>query len=132
MILAAIGNGSVLLWMIEFFFLVIILWMVFGIIGDIFRSEDLSGGMKAVWCIAIIVVPWLAIFIYLIARGSGMTQRSIDAQQKAQAQFDEYARQRAGVSSPTSDIASAKELLDSGAIDQGEFDRLKAAALAAT
>lgn len=130
MILADIGNGDVLLWMIEFFFLVIILSMVFQIIGDIFRSEDLSGGMKAVWCIAIILVPWLAIFIYLIARGSGMTQRSIAAHQKAQTQFDEYARQTVGATEPTAQIASAKQLLDAGAITQDEFDQLKQKALA--
>lgn len=82
------------------------------------------------WCIALLLVPWLMTFIHLIARGSGMTQRAIESQQKAQAQFDEYARQRADTSSATDEIASAKGLLDSGAITQAEFESLKTAALA--
>lgn len=130
MVLADIGNGDVLIWMIEFFFLVIILWIVFGIIGDIMRSDDLSGGSKAFWCLFIIVVPWLAIFIYLIVRGSGMTERAMAAQAKAQAQYAQYAQNVASSTGATGEIASAKALLDSGAITQADFEELKAKALA--
>lgn len=131
MILADISFTDVMWSMLAFFFLVIVLSMVFGIIGDIFRSDDLSGVSKAVWAIFIVLVPWLAIFVYLIARGNGMTERSIKSNQKAQAQFEAYAQSQAP-SGPTGEIKSAKELLDSGAISQSEFEQLKAGALAGT
>ena len=130
MLLADINFGDVLWSMIIFFFFVMILWMIFGIFADIFRSDDLSGGAKALWCIAIIVLPWLMIFIYLIVRGKGMSQRAIQQQQQTQAQFDDYVRQTTGAASPTDQIASAKQLLDSGSISQTEFDQLKQQALA--
>lgn len=129
MIIADINLGDVLWSMIAFFFFVIFLWIIFGIIGDIFRSDDLSGVSKALWCIFIIFVPWLAIFIYLIARGHGMSDRALAANQKAQAQFNDYVRQTAG-SNPAEQIASAKELLDAGTITQDEFDQIKRSALA--
>ena len=131
MVLADISFVDVMWSMLAFFFFVIVLWMVFGIIGDIFRSDDLSGGTKAIWAIFIIVAPWLAIFIYLIVRGSGMTERALKSNQKAQEQFAAYAQSTAGApSGPTGEITSAKALLDSGAISQEEFERIKAAALA--
>jgi type VI protein secretion system component VasK len=133
MILADINFADIMWSMIAFFFFVIILSMVFQIIGDIFRSDDLSGVSKAIWCIAIILVPWLAIFVYLITRGSGMPVRARKSNQAAQDQFAPYAASVAPpVSSATGEIMSAKELLDSGAISQAEFDRIKAAALATT
>lgn len=130
MLLADISFGDVVWSMFIFFFFIIFLWMIFGIIADIFRSDDLSGVSKALWCIAIIVVPWLAIFIYLIARGKGMSERALAANQQARAQMDAYVRQTAGTAGPADEIASAKALLDSGAITADEFERLKQAALA--
>ncbi len=130
MLLAEIDFAEVIWSMVLFFFFVIFLWMIFGIISDIFRSEDLSGGMKAVWCIALVFLPWLTIFIYLIARGNGMAERSLKASAKAQAQFDDYVRQTAGSGGATAEIQNAKALLDSGAITQAEFDQIKAKALA--
>ena len=79
MILADISFTDVIWSMIVFFFFIIFLWMIFGIIGDIFRSDDLSGVSKALWCIALVFLPWLTIFIYLIVRGSGMAERSMRA-----------------------------------------------------
>ena len=70
------------------------------------------------------------IFIYLIVRGKGMSQRAIQQQQQTQAQFDDYVRQTTGAASPTDQIASAKQLVDSGSISQTEFDQLKQQALA--
>jgi hypothetical protein len=130
MLLAEINLGDVIWSMFMFFFFVIFLWMIFGIIGDIFRSDDLSGVTKTIWCIAIIFLPFLTIFIYLIVRGKGMAERSMKASQAAQAQFDSYVRQTAGGSGPAGEIKSAKELLDSGAISQEEFERIKSKALA--
>jgi hypothetical protein len=130
MILADISFTDVIWSMIMFFFIVIALWMLFGIITDIFRSDDLSGVTKAIWCIALLFVPWLTIFIYLIVRGNGMAERSLKANAQARAQFDQYVRDTAGADSVTGEIKSAKELLDSGAISQEEFERIKAQALA--
>ena len=130
MLLAEINFTDVVWSMFIFFWFVMILWMIFAVFADIFRSEDLSGGMKAVWCIAIIVLPWLMIFIYLIARGKGMGERTVRQQQQAQEQLDDYVRQTVGASNPAEQIASAKQLLDSGAISQAEFDQLKQKALA--
>ena len=130
MLLADITLTDVIWSMFMFFFFVIFLWMIFGIIGDIFRSDDLGGVAKTLWCIAIVFVPFLAIFIYLIVRGKGMGERSLKASQQAQAQFDSYVRETAGGTSAAGEIKSAKELLDSGAISQAEFDHIKAKALA--
>ncbi len=130
MILADINLTDIMWSMVAFFFFVIILSMIFQIIGDVFRSDDLSGATKAIWCIAIVLVPWLAIFIYLIARGNGMAERALQASAKAQAQFDSYVRDTASASGPAGEIKSAKELLDSGAISPREFDEIKAKALA--
>ena len=129
MLLAEVNLADMLWSMIAFFFLVILLWILFGVILDIFRSDDLSGGMKAVWCLFILVMPWLAVFIYLIARGRGMGERQVAHVQRQQAQMDAYPRETAG-GGPADEIAGAKALLDSGAITQEEFDRLKQAALA--
>jgi hypothetical protein len=93
-VLLAEINFSDMIWSILLvFYFVIVLWMVFGIIGDIFRSDDLSGGLKAVWLIALLLVPWLTIFIYLLARGSGMSRRTLQKNAEAQAQF-RYLRAR--------------------------------------
>ena len=131
MILAEINFSDVIWSMFAFFFFVIVLWMIFGIIGDIFRSDDLSGVTKAIWCIAIVFLPWLTIFIYLIVRGNGMAERSLQANAQARAQFDSYVRDTAGTGGGAAgEIKSAKELLDSGAISQAEFETIKAKALA--
>ena len=131
MLLADLNLGDVLWSMIALFFFVIWLWIIFGIITDIFRSKDLSGAVKAIWVIFLVFLPFLAVLVYLIARGHGMSERALQAHADAQKQFDAYVRQTAGVSTgPAGEIQSAKELLDSGAITQEEFDRIKSQALA--
>ena len=125
-----IGNGEVLLWMLWFFLFVLWFWLLLTIFGDLFRDPDLSGGVKAVWVIFMILLPFIGIFAYLIVRGNGMAGRAMDAHKQAQAQFDAYVRETAGPASPTSEIKQAKELLDSGAITQDEFERIKRDALA--
>jgi ABC-type multidrug transport system fused ATPase/permease subunit len=129
MILSTIGDGDVFLFFVEFFFFVIWFWLLITIFGDLFRDHEMSGGMKAFWCIFVIILPFLGIFIYLIVRGGGMAQRAAKSQQEMQKQMDDYVRQTATSGTSAEQIAQAKALLDAGTIDQGEFDKLKAKAL---
>jgi hypothetical protein len=113
------------------FFFVMYLIILFQIIGDLFRDKDLSGWWKALWIIFLIIFPFLAALIYLIARGKGMAERHAGEVRQAQAATDQYIKSVASQgSSPADQIASAKSLLDSGAITQQEFDQLKQKALA--
>lgn len=112
------------------FLFVTYLFILFFILTDLFRDHQLSGWWKAVWIILLIFfpIPFLIALIYLIFRGKGMAERAAAAQKEAMDAQQAYIKQVAG-SSPAEEIAKAKELLDSGAIDQNEFDRLKAQAL---
>jgi len=126
----AVGNGSVLLWMLEFFLFVIWFWLLISVFSDLFRDHETSGGMKVLWVIVLIVLPYIGAFIYLIVRGRGMAERAARQHEAMEAQVDE--RIQAAVAKPTSatdQIAQAKSLLDSGAINQAEFENLKTKAL---
>jgi len=128
-------NGSFLLAMFEFFLFFAWIMCLFYVFADIFRSRDMGGGAKTVWCIFIIIVPFLGVFVYLIARGGGMTQRSLEQQAQMQQQQAQYVREVVATSGGTSSadqIASAKKLLDDGTITQAEFDQMKAKALASS
>ena len=117
------------LWSMMIFFLFVIwIWILITVFADIFRRRDIGGGMKAVWIIFVILLPYLGVFIYLIAEGHHMAERNAAQMNTARAQQDEYIKSVAG-SSPADQIAQAKSLLDSGAITQAEFDGLKAKAL---
>jgi type VI protein secretion system component VasK len=112
------------------FFFVCYLMVLFQVIGDLFRDKELSGWWKALWIIFLIIFPFLALIIYLIARGRGMAERQAGEMRKAQVATDQYIQTVAGASNPAEQIASAKNLLDSGTITQEEFERLKQKALA--
>jgi len=128
--LTSFGNGDVFVWLLEFFLLVIWFWLLLTIFGDLFRDHEMSGWMKAVWIVALVVLPYLGILIYLIARGHGMAARTARENARALEQADARIRTAAGMpATPASQIAQAKTLLDSGAIDQPQFEKLKAAAL---
>ena len=114
-------------WLYIFFSCIFIFVTVF---IDVFRDHGLSGWGKAGWVIFLIVFPFLAAFIYLIARGKSMAARGAAAQRAAQVGQDDYIRSVAGSTSAASEIESAKKLLDSGAITDAEFATLKAKALA--
>ena len=110
---------------------VIFVWAMFlviliNVVIDLFRSRDLNGWMKALWLLVLVALPLLGVLIYLIARGGGMAQRAIEARNR---DIDQM-RQMVGGGSPADQIAQAKALLDSGAIDQAEFEKLKKQALA--
>jgi hypothetical protein len=119
------------LWtMIIFFVWILWFWLLFTVFVDIFRRHDLSGWGKAGWLIFCIVLPFLGVFVYLISQHEGMANRNLDTAKAQQAQFDQAVREAAGSGGATAEIAKAKELLDSGAISQSEFDSLKQKALA--
>jgi len=96
----------------------------------VFRRHDISGWAKTLWVIFVIILPFLGVFIYLIAESKGMAERKQQDMRAAQADFDAQVRAAAGQSDPASQIANAKKLLDTGAITQAEFDQLKQKALA--
>src|SRR5262245_21013680 len=108
---------------------VICFWLLITVFADLFRRTDLSGWGKAGWIILVIVLPYLGVFIYLIAQHQGMTERSMKDAKAQQQQFDAYVKGVAGSQGPAGEIETAKQLLDSGAISQAEFDALKAKAL---
>jgi ABC-type Fe3+ transport system permease subunit len=129
--LAAYGLGDVLLSMFVFFMWILWFWLLFTVFGDLFRRHDVSGWGKAGWTVFVIILPFLGVFIYLIAEGKGMAERNVKQAQQAQSQMDSYVRSVASSGSAAENIAKAKELLDGGAITQAEFEALKAKALAA-
>jgi hypothetical protein len=117
--------------MLIFFAFVIWLWMLFVVIGDIFRRRDIGGWGKTAWIIALVILPYFGVFIYLIAEHKGMTERQIESQQQAEGQFAEYVKGVATQDSPADQIAAAKKLMDEGTIDASEFEAIKQKALAA-
>ena len=133
------------LWSMLIFFLWVA-WFIllFHVIGDIFRRQDAGGGKKALWMIFVIVVPFLGVLVYLLApdldlvvvvlaNSDDMARRSIERAQASQAQMDDYVRSVSGSGGgAAAEIEQAKALLDSGAINQAEFEAIKAKALAST
>jgi threonine/homoserine/homoserine lactone efflux protein len=120
-----------ILWtMIIFFTWVVWIWMMVVILSDVFRRRDISGWVKAIWVIFLIVLPFIGVLCYLIFEHKGMAERQAEAARGQKEQMDEYVRSVASTGGPAAEIDKAKQLLDSGAINQTEFDALKAKALA--
>lgn len=117
-------------WFFWSFVFISYLMVVFTIIGDIFRDSSLNGWLKAVWIIFLVFLPFLTSLVYLIARGAGMAERRGEQMNAMRASQAAYIRETAGSSSPADDITKARGLLDAGVITSGEFDVLKAKALA--
>jgi hypothetical protein len=112
--------------MLEFFLFFIWIWLLIMIFGDIFRSHDMGGFAKAIWVIAIIILPFLGVFIYLIARGSSMHERQAQAAQDQQKAFDTYVKQAAGSGSSTDELAKLADLKAKGVLTDAEFEAQKA------
>ena len=127
MVLAEFGTGQVfwsILWFTMFF---IWLWLLIMVFGDIFRSQDLSGVSKAIWTIFVILVPYLGVFVYLIARGHKMSEHQVAAAQQADAQQKAYIQSVvSNAGSPAEELAKAADLKDKGLIDDAEFAAMKA------
>jgi Short C-terminal domain/Phospholipase_D-nuclease N-terminal len=118
-------------WTLIIFFLWVA-WLVilFRIVADIFRRHDTSGWVKALWIVFVIVLPFLGVLVYLIVNGDEMGRRDVAASRAARAEFDDYVRSVADAGGPAAEIDRAKQLLESGAITQAEFEAIKAKALA--
>ena len=116
--------------MLEIFLFVIWIWILIAIFGDIFRSDDLGGGAKALWVIFVIVLPFLGILVYLIARGAKMQQRSLEQAQRQKQAFDAQVKQAAGASSGVDELAKLADLKEKGALTDAEFETQKAKLLA--
>ncbi len=116
--------------MLWFFLFIAWIWLVISVLADVFRSDDLSGWGKALWALFIVVVPWLGVLIYLIARGGGMQERAMHraaGQQRAQ---QEYIREAAGASSTADELQKLTGLRDSGVLSAEEYQAQKAKLLA--
>jgi len=116
--------------MFFFFLFVIWIWILITVFSDIFRRRDVGGGSKTLWIIFVILLPYLGVFVYLIANHDGMADRNIAQMQKQQQAQDAYIQSVAGSGGAAAEIEKAKGLLDSGAITQAEFDAIKQKALA--
>ena len=116
--------------MLVFFAWVIWFWLLIVVFGDIFSRHDISGWGKAGWLLLVVVLPYLGVFIYMIAQGTHMAERREKRSQAARSDFDDYVKNVAASGGPAAEIDKAKQLLDSGAISQAEFDSIKAKALA--
>jgi len=116
--------------MLIFFAFFIWIWLLFIVFADLFRRDDTSGWAKVAWIVFIIILPYLGVFVYLIAEHTGMTERSVKQEKAAKSEMDQYVRSVAEQSDPASQIAKAKALLDQGTISQAEFDQIKQKALA--
>jgi hypothetical protein len=131
LILANYNFASFLWDVLVIFAFVIWFWLLIVVFGDIFRRRDISGWGKAGWIILVIILPYLGVFIYLIAEHQGMADRNVQQAKASQAQFDDYVKSvAASGGGAAAEIDRAKQLLDSGAITQAEFESLKAKALA--
>lgn len=118
--------GQGLLTVLSIFFFVIWIWILIVILSDLFRDHKLSGWWKAVWVLFLVFIPFLTALIYLIARGSGMRDRTIQAQADAKKEFDSYVRQTAGTGSTADELSKLADLKANGTISEEEFQAQKA------
>jgi hypothetical protein len=127
MVAAEWGSGQVF-WSILWFFLFFIwLWMLIVVFGDIFRSDDLSGWGKALWSIFVIIMPYLGVFVYLIARGGKMGARAAADATAQEAAFRQYVQQTAASSASTADeLERLAKLREQGILDDAEYAQAKA------
>ena len=130
LLLAEFGTGQVFwsfLWFVMFF---IWIWLLIIVFSDIFRSHDLSGWVKAIWIIFVILVPYLGVLVYLIARGHKMQEHAMEAAKAQDAAFRQYVQSAAPAPSTADELAKLADLKAKGAISDAEYEQLKAKALA--
>ncbi|GGV06624.1 membrane protein [Streptomyces litmocidini] len=115
-------------WTVMWIFLWI-LWIIllFRVIGDVFRDDTLGGGGKTGWLVFVVLVPFLGVFVYVLARGKGMGKREVKHAQARQQAFDDYVRETAGTGSGSEadQLAKLSEMRAKGDITDTEFQRAK-------
>lgn len=126
MLAAEFGVGQAVWTMFWFFIFFLWIMLVFQVVVDIFRSDDLSGVMKALWVLLVFVTPYLGVFIYLIARGSKMGERQMAMAKQQEVQAKEYIREAAGAVGPATELSRLNDLRKEGVIDDAEFAAMKA------
>jgi Short C-terminal domain/Phospholipase_D-nuclease N-terminal len=130
MLAAEFGTGQVFWSFLWFFLFFIWIWLLIVVFSDIFRSQDLGGWAKAIWCIFIIFLPYLGVFVYLIARGGKMHEHAVETAQAQDEAMRPYVRDVAGSGGSTADeLARLADLREKGVISDAEFEQLKAKAL---
>ena len=119
-----------MLWLMFLFFLMIAwIWVIIGVISDIFRSKDLGGWGKGLWSLFIIIIPWLGVLSYLIVRGAGMQERALHAITEAEKIQRAYIKEAAGVST-ADELTKLADLRDKGVLTEEEFKAHKTKLLA--
>jgi ABC-type multidrug transport system fused ATPase/permease subunit len=121
---------SVFWTMLEFFFLFLWIFLVISVFFDIFRSEDLGGGAKMLWVIFVIVLPFLGVFIYVLARGATMHERSARQAHRQDEAMQAYVRQAAGSASTADELAKLADLKEKGHLSDDDYEKAKAKILA--
>lgn len=106
------------------------LMLLFAVLADLFRDRETGGVVKALWVVFLVFAPFVTLVVYLIARGSGMSERSAEAASRKRAAQEAYVREVAGTTSPAQQVAQAKALLDDQVISPQEYEQLKAKAMA--
>ena len=119
-------QGGIFWTMVELFLFIIWFWILIAIISDIFRSRDMGGWAKALWVIFVIVLPFLGILVYLIARGGTMQERSLEQAQRRQEAIDAQVREAAGASGSVDQLAQLADLKKKGVLTDAEFQAQKA------
>ena len=119
-----------MLWLMFLFFLMIAwIWVIIGVISDIFRSKDLGGWGKGLWALFIIIIPWLGVLSYLVVRGGGMQERTLHAIMEVEKVQRAYIKEAAGVST-ADELTKLADLRDKGVLTEEEFKAHKAKLLA--
>jgi hypothetical protein len=132
MVLAANwGSGQVFWSMLWFFLFVVWIWLLIAVFADIFRSRDLGGGAKAMWTIFVLVLPYLGVFVYLIARGNKMGEHAVETAQAQDAAARAYIRDTVSTSSPADELGRLADLKAQGVISDSEFEQMKSKVVAA-
>jgi ABC-type multidrug transport system fused ATPase/permease subunit len=126
MVIADYTFGQGLLTVLAIFFFAAWLMILFTIFSDLFRDHELSGWGKAAWVLFLIFLPFLAVLVYMIARGDGMRERALAQQQEAKKQLDDYVRETAGGASPADELAKLARLHDDKKLSDQEYEQAKA------
>ena len=124
------GLGDVIVSMFWFMLLVVWIWMIIAIFGDIFRDHELGGGAKALWTLFIIIIPWLGALVYLIVRGRSMNERALQAAKANDEHMRAYVRDAAGSTSTADELRKLNELRAAGVLSQEDYEKAKAKTLA--